>query len=115
MLVLDLIPSFGIIPTQPHGKQNVKSKIAYATDTWTMKQMVHTFACTIGCFIDEDWRLVEHVLDFKVLEDKDHEGLYAGRAFVDGLRKRGGLNKISLQLRTHIHFFMLIIPVTALY
>ena len=80
--------------------QAVQSKIAYATDTWTTRQMVHTFACTIGYFIDSDWKLIEHVLDFKVLEDKEHEGLYAGQAFVEGLRKRGRLNKISLHSMT---------------
>ncbi|THU83217.1 hypothetical protein K435DRAFT_620156, partial [Dendrothele bispora CBS 962.96] len=57
-----------------HGK-SVKSKIAYATDTWTTKQMVYTFACTIASFIDDDWNIIEQVVDFKPLDDKEHEGL----------------------------------------
>lgn len=56
--------------------------------------MVYTFACTVGCFIDDDWKIIEHVVDFKPLEDKEHEGLYAGLAFVEGAKKRGGLDKI---------------------
>jgi hypothetical protein len=57
--------------------------------------MVFTFDCTVSSFINEDWELIEHVVDFKPLEDKEHEGLYAGKAFVDGTRKCGGLDKIS--------------------
>ncbi|KAF4612503.1 hypothetical protein D9613_012755 [Agrocybe pediades] len=62
-----------------HGKvtrefSNVKSKVAYATDTWTTRQMVYTFACTIGSFIDDDWKLIERVVDFKPLDVEDHKG-----------------------------------------
>lgn len=74
----------------------VKSKIAYATDTWTTLQMVYTFACTIACFINDDWEIIERVIDFKPLEDKEHEGLYNGKAFADGACKIGGLDKIRL-------------------
>ena len=42
--------------------QAIKSKIAYATDTWTTPQMVYTFAYTIGCFINEDWEIIECVV-----------------------------------------------------
>jgi hypothetical protein len=73
----------------------VKSKIAYAEDTWTTKQMVYTFACTIGCFIDDDWNLIERVLDFQPLDDKEHKGIYAGLSFVNGAAARGGLKQIS--------------------
>jgi hypothetical protein len=57
--------------------------------------MVYTFACSVGCFINDDWEIIERVIDFKPLEDKEHEGLYAGKAFAGGARKIGGLNKIS--------------------
>jgi hypothetical protein len=57
--------------------------------------MVYTFACTVGCFVNDDWEIIERVIDFKPLEDKEHQGLYGGRAFVDGARKIGGLDKIS--------------------
>ena len=53
---------------------------------WTTKQMVFTFARTIGCFIDDDWKLIEHVVDFKPLEDKEHEGERGGFAFVNSVR-----------------------------
>jgi hypothetical protein len=75
--------------------QAIKSKIAYATDTWTTPQMVYTFACTIGCFINEDWEIIERVVDFKPLEDKEHQGLYGGKAFTDGASKIGSLHKIG--------------------
>jgi hypothetical protein len=64
-------------------------------DTWTTQQMVYTFACTIGSCVNEDWELIQHVVDF-ALQDKEHEGLYAGKAFVDSICKRGGLDKICL-------------------
>jgi hypothetical protein len=66
--------------------------------------MVFTFACTVSSFINEDWELIEHVVDFKPLEDKEHEGLYAGKAFVNGARKRGGLNKMSQFFRYHVRY-----------
>jgi hypothetical protein len=74
--------------------QAIKSKIAYATDTWTTPQMVYTFACTIGCFINEDWEIIERVVNFKPLEDKEHQGLYGGKAFTDSASKIGSLHKI---------------------
>ena len=70
--------------------QVVKSKIAYATDTWTTPQMVYTFACTIGCFINDDWEIIEHVIDFKLLEDRENQGLYGSKPFTNG-----SLDKIS--------------------
>ncbi|KAF8150422.1 hypothetical protein BJ912DRAFT_938213 [Pholiota molesta] len=60
----------------------LKSKIAYSTDTWTTRQMVYTFACTIAAFINADWELVERVVDFKPLAEKEHEGQLGGLAFV---------------------------------
>ena len=57
--------------------------------------MVYTFACTIGCFINEDWEIIEQVVDFKPLEDKEHQGLYGGKAFTDGASKIGSLHKIG--------------------
>lgn len=65
-------------------------------DTWTTWQMVYTFACTIGSFVNDDWELIQHVVDFAPLQDKEHEGLYAGKASVDSVCKCGGLDKICL-------------------
>ena len=76
--------------------QAVKSKITYATDTWITPQMVYTFACTIGCFINDEWEIIERVIDFKLLEDKEHQGLYGGKVLADSVCKIGSLDKISL-------------------
>ena len=48
------------------GFQEVKSKIVYATDTWMTPQMVYSFACLVACFINDDWELIEHVIDLKI-------------------------------------------------
>lgn len=75
--------------------QAVKSKIAYSTDTWTTSQMVYTFAGTIASFIDDDWQLIERLIDFRHLLDDEHEGVNAAKAFMDSGSKRGSLNKMS--------------------
>ncbi len=58
-------------------------------------QMVYIFACMIGRFVNEDWEIIERIVDFKPLEDKEHQGLYGGKAFTDGASKIGSLNKIG--------------------
>lgn len=57
--------------------------------------MVHSFACVLGSFIDDDWNIIKRVVDFKVLEDKEHGGLYGGKAFVESCCGIGGFNKMS--------------------
>jgi hypothetical protein len=42
-----------------------------------------TFAGTVGSWITEDWELVERVLDFHPISDKDHEGEYAAISLAD--------------------------------
>ena len=49
----------------------------------------------MASFIDEDWNLVERVIDFKALEEKEHEGLYTVCALVKGARGIGSFNKMS--------------------
>jgi len=49
---------------------------------WTTPQMVYTFACSVRCFINDDWEIIECVIDFKPLEDKEHKGLYDGKALL---------------------------------
>ncbi|KAJ3513785.1 hypothetical protein NLJ89_g2755 [Agrocybe chaxingu] len=83
-----------------HGKvvcemTSIKSKIAYATDTWTTRQMVFSFAGTIAQYINDDWELVERIVDFKPLEDKEHEGEHGGLAFFNVI-----VNTASHYLRT---------------
>ncbi|TFY61097.1 hypothetical protein EVJ58_g4726 [Rhodofomes roseus] len=73
----------------------VKSKIAYSTDTWSTPQMMFTFAGTLAHFINDDWELVERLVDFKHLDIDEHKGVHAAKAFVKSASQRGGLNKIS--------------------
>jgi hypothetical protein len=58
--------------------------------------MVFTFAGTIASFIDDDWKLVERLVDFYHIQDKEHEGQYAAKGFVKSAAARGGLDKISI-------------------
>jgi hypothetical protein len=60
--------------------------------------MVFTFAGTIASFINDDWELCECLVDFHHIEDKEHEGIHAAKAFVQIAATRGGLNKISSEL-----------------
>ncbi|KAF8236747.1 hypothetical protein L208DRAFT_1108737, partial [Tricholoma matsutake] len=61
--------------------QAVRLKITYATNTWTTPWMVYMFARMITCFINDDWQIVEHIIDFRPLENKEHEGFFAGKVF----------------------------------
>jgi hypothetical protein len=58
--------------------------------------MVFTFAGTIATFIDDDWKLIERLVDFYHIQDKEHEGQYAAKAFVKSAAARGGLDKMSI-------------------
>ena len=58
--------------------------------------MVFTFAGTIASFIDEDWQLVEQMVNFYHIQDKDHEGEWAAKAFIKTAAERGDLDKISI-------------------
>ena len=75
--------------------QAVKSKIAFATDTWTTKQLIFTYSAIPGSFINDDWDLEEVLIDFNVLEDDEHRGQEAGKAFISSASKRSALDKIS--------------------
>lgn len=57
--------------------------------------MVYTFAGTIAHWIDDDWNMVERLVSFYHIDDRDHEGKYAGKAFVRSAAEKGGLEKIS--------------------
>ena len=60
--------------------------------------MIFTFAGTIAQFIDDDWQLVERLIDFYHIQDKEHEGQWAAKAFVRSAAERGSADKISLEL-----------------
>ncbi len=51
--------------------------------------MVYTFACTIGSFVDNDWNLINYIVDFQVLDDKNHVGVYGGNVEGDPTVLRG--------------------------
>jgi hypothetical protein len=57
--------------------------------------MLFSFAGTIASFIDEDWNLIERLVDFHCLDDNEHEGVHAATGFVRSASSRGGLNKIQ--------------------
>ncbi|SJL11862.1 uncharacterized protein ARMOST_15273 [Armillaria ostoyae] len=75
--------------------RNVKSRIATSTDTWTTRSMMFSFAGTVATWIMEDWRLVERVIDFHPIEEKEHAGMYAAVAFAKSTSQFGVLEKIS--------------------
>lgn len=56
--------------------------------------MVFSFAGTLASFIDDDWKLVERLIDLKQLSDDDHQGKNAAKAFMKSVSLRGGLDKI---------------------
>ena len=56
--------------------------------------MVFSFTGTIAHFIDDNWNLVEHLVDFHHMGDKEHAGAYAAKAFVKSAAGWGGLKKI---------------------
>ncbi|THU83759.1 hypothetical protein K435DRAFT_615533, partial [Dendrothele bispora CBS 962.96] len=48
--------------------------ISYSHDVWTNRQMIFSFAGTLAHWIDDDWKLVECLIDFKYLDTKEHVG-----------------------------------------
>lgn len=73
--------------------QGLKGRISYAHDTWTTRQMTHSYSGVVAFFIDDDWKLVQRMVDFKVLDQNDHQGAYAAISFVNSAASRGGLDK----------------------
>jgi len=61
--------------------------------------MVFTFAGTIASFIDEDWQLIERMVIFYHIQDKDTKGV-GSKAFVKTAAERGGLDS-----SIHAHCF----------
>ena len=58
--------------------------------------MIFTFAGTIANWIDDDWQIIERMVNFYHIQDKDHEGEWAAKAFVNTAAERGGLNKMRV-------------------
>ncbi|KAJ6501387.1 hypothetical protein DFH09DRAFT_944678 [Mycena vulgaris] len=57
--------------------------------------MTFTFAGTIGSWISSDWELIERVLDFQPIEDKEHEGEYTAIRLAKTLADLDVLEKMS--------------------
>ncbi len=53
------------------------------------------FIAPVGFWINDDWELVEHVLDFIPLNG-DHSGAHSGKLLFNALTSRGVTKKISL-------------------
>ncbi|TEB11741.1 hypothetical protein FA13DRAFT_1805890 [Coprinellus micaceus] len=58
----------------------------------------------MASFIDDDWNLLEQVIVFNALEDKDHEGVYAARAFIQAVAPREAATKLTSLLEDVAHF-----------
>ncbi|KAK6985187.1 hypothetical protein R3P38DRAFT_2416811, partial [Favolaschia claudopus] len=54
--------------------QEIKSKIAVSTDTWTSRAMTSTFPGFIGSWISSDWELIERLIECHPIQDLEHEG-----------------------------------------
>ncbi|KAF8239582.1 hypothetical protein L208DRAFT_1236938 [Tricholoma matsutake] len=92
--------------------QNVKSKIACSTDTWTTRSMMYSFTGTIASWVTEDWELVEHVIGFEPIGDKEHKGEYAAKAFAKTLSDMKVSDKISW-FHVHIPQSQYLPPITS--
>lgn len=57
--------------------------------------MVYSFTCILAFFVDDDWKLVECIVNFCHLESKDHEGVNAAKAFIQGAQEHSALSKMS--------------------
>lgn len=57
--------------------------------------MMFSFTGTVANWITEDWQLVERVIDFHPIEEKEHEGVYAAVAFAKSTSQYRVLEKIS--------------------
>ncbi|KAF9003847.1 hypothetical protein BDZ89DRAFT_891143, partial [Hymenopellis radicata] len=53
----------------------VDSKIAAAYDGWTTRQMTFSFGGGILNWISKEWKLIERVIDFHAILEKEHRGV----------------------------------------
>ncbi len=54
-----------------------------------------TFAGMIASWVNEDWELVEQVVNFHPIVDKEHEGEFAAKGLAKALSDMEVLEKIS--------------------
>jgi len=65
--------------------------------------MMFSFAGTIASWVTEDWELVERVVDFHPIADKEHEGEYAAKGFAISMSEMGVLEKIGFLRNTGLN------------
>lgn len=73
--------------------------------------MMYSFAGTLASFVNDEWDLVELVVDFAALDAEDHSGAQSAKKFAESAAKRGALIKICpfhphkclLHLMRHLH------------
>ncbi|PCH34258.1 hypothetical protein WOLCODRAFT_15209 [Wolfiporia cocos MD-104 SS10] len=87
--------------------QENPSKIAVASDLWTSKNSVYAFAGTVAFWIDDNWDLIEHVLELLPL-DGDHSGAASAKLIFNALHRR----KVTDKLR-NIHASCILVASTA--
>jgi hypothetical protein len=66
--------------------------------------MMFTFAGTIA--FTEDWELVERVINFHPIVDKEHEGEFAAKAMAKALSDMGVLEKIRITFLLYLLIFL---------
>ena len=64
-----------------------KSKYSITCDVWTSKNQLSFFGFTIH-FIDDEWKMQEHLLAFKYLES-EHDGVSLSKAMIEVLEDYG--------------------------
>ena len=89
------LSAFPLTCYQTYSVQAVKSKIAHATDTWTLPGMMFAFASTIATWIDNDRNLIEHVVGFSQVDHHEHTGSGSARVLFEAMQNIGSASKIS--------------------
>ena len=84
--------------------QALKSKIGIASDRWTSKNSVYVYNGVVGFWINNDWHLVETVLDLIHL-DSNHTGAGVGKLMFKSMKKCGVTKKIN---SSHVIWFLLL-------
>ncbi|KAJ7860008.1 hypothetical protein B0H14DRAFT_2576928 [Mycena olivaceomarginata] len=76
---------------------------------------IFKFTRTIGSWITDDWELVERILDFHPIKNKEHEDEYAGAVMVRHRSEVGVLEKMSSNTFTYRYVdYTIIISITSL-
>jgi hypothetical protein len=56
--------------------------------------MMFCFAGTIAGWVDDDWTLVERVIDFRSISELEHQGEFAAKGFLKNASKFDALKQI---------------------